>query len=115
MIACDPHEPFEYELKTIPADGEVFLLHPITAKAQKKIKGWARSGNAVDYDIAQLGLAGWQGLKDADGNEVEFVAGKDSLATEESMMRLLPDAWTELALAYTKRGNLTEEDLKNLR
>ncbi|MBN2492871.1 MAG: hypothetical protein JXQ29_18625 [Planctomycetes bacterium] len=62
----------------------------------------------------KIGWAGWQGVLDADGQPVEFLADKDGRPTEAQIERLTVPQRLELCAAIgSQRAEITEDQAKN--
>ena len=113
MIALDPREPIEYTPRH--GDGEVFLLRPMTPALELKIKRKINEANTTDTELLRLGLVGWRDYKDATGADAVFESDSNGLPTDDTLTRIPTSGRAELATAFLRSGQLTEDDKKNLR
>lgn len=91
-------------------DGTTFILGPIRqATIDCRVLGLISSGEPEDIGEAMAlvleggGLRGWEGLKDAEGNEVPYTGNP-----RVDLSRLDPNDIMLLGMKVWKRANLTE-------
>lgn len=133
-IAITPNSTFEYVLKVdrdLPEEERtLFRLRALSAAEQAKVEDQTaslsredeirvRSGSTI-LEALRLGLVGWEGFRDENGNEVPFRSTKRKVAGVEvpqcdpaNLDWLLPEWRRELVEAITARGKLTEDDRGN--
>lgn len=122
-IAIDPNETFPHVV------GETtFLLRPLSLRQMNATydfdevapDGTKRERHgAMNLAVLRAGIAGWQGFKDAKGNEIPFetvrtrVLGTMVDAVKEELLDRVPYAVAnQLVLEIIRRGNLTPDQGK---
>lgn len=113
MIVVNPNEPIEYRLQD--GDPAVFLIRPMTVAMEKRIAAMAGRATSFHIEVLRLGLAGWDGVTDAEGNAIPFATDKNDHPTDDTLNYLPMNVRAELAIAIVKTGRVDEDDLKNLR
>lgn len=128
MIVQDPSQQIRYVLKNerkLPSEEQsVFLIRVLKATEQAKLEDQMTSVNintnimsvgklTMELKALMIGLAGWENVKDKDGNEVEFMVDGRGKAKSENFDYLPQWARTELANAITEGNKITPEDEKN--
>lgn len=127
-IATTPNGRFRYVLekdRTLPADQQtVWLLRTMNQVARRHFLNFIAQNLVGDaYERAlQVGLLGWENLRDADGNEVEFITEGKTLnalgcdvnpPTRQTLGRISTADQIELIDAMQTHNKLTADDAKN--
>lgn len=134
-IAIDPREPYEYVLecdRDLPDDEQtrwklkVLTLGELASLEDSLFRLDPESGEARlltgshATKILKIGLLGWSGFRDANGDDVPFrtrtvgrATGKREEVTDECLERLHPDWRRELANAITEQARPTQGERKN--
>jgi len=77
------------------------------------VSGEAVAAGTVNYRLIKASLIGWENLKDANGNKINWAAGPDGLIRDELLRRFPMVKRAELATAIWKHNNLLEQEAKN--
>lgn len=133
--AVDPSAVYTYVLKEdreLPREEQTkFKLRSLSAGEQAKVKdstaGWENetgrmqmNSGTVELMALRFGLVGWEGFRDASGNEVEFDGTKRKVngvsimqPSDAALSRLAPRHRMELAEQITNHGSLTPDEVGN--
>jgi len=128
VIARDPGQSVDYVLEEDrsldPKDQTRFKIKFLTNRQRAEIEdnigkmnkdgSYELRAGSYPMDIVKLGLMGWEGFKNENGEDVPFTktSGTDK-ASEKSLDYLRPAWITELANAITEKNTITEDEQKN--
>jgi len=127
MIARDPRTTWDYVLvsdRSLPKEERtVFHLRHLTAADEHATLDAVHVDPSVPGElvirntgsralaILRIGLAGWDNMKDAKGNQVAFEGAKSGVPTETDLMRFSLRDRMELSRAIENEVSFTEEEL----
>ena len=120
MIALSSKQTWDYVL-------EADRKYPKEKQTRFKLRSLTGAERATFKDVvvnqgfysglvtaALFGLLGWENLRDASGNKVDFITDKDTKTGTIENFDVLDDAVYEIGRAIVSRSQMEEADQKNL-